>query len=214
MGCWRTINGNRVYIENCFEPWKATVIVTVALVAGGTTAAGAGSVVSGPGVSVTADVGVRVNLKARDRNSRSVRVRLERRGLRIRARHETADIDCAAHSYGEVQQWFREHPCQAMYRALFEVDDGRSGLALVAVAWVDMPDVAGAMEFTQLVDRHGTGNITELSRERGLYRDVRFDGEHYASRREDTTVVNAQVQPIGRTARAVELAELARTAVG
>jgi hypothetical protein len=101
-----------------------------------------------------------------------------------------------------------------LYRALFEVRDRRGGLGLVAVAWVDMPDVAQAVEFKQLVDRSGTGNVTELSRERGRYRNVRFDGERYASRREDTTVVNAQVQPVGRGARAAELAEWARTAVG
>jgi len=65
-----------------------------------------------------------------------------------------------------------------------------------------------------LVDRHGTGNVTELSRERGRYRNVRFTGEFYASRRENTTVVNAQAQPVGRGARAVELAEIVRVAVG
>ena len=49
---------------------------------------------------------------------------------------------------------------------------------------------------------HGTGNITELNRElEGYrYRNVRFTGEHYASRREDNTVVNAQAEPVGRTA--------------
>lgn len=55
------------------------------------------------------------------------------------------------------QRWFRQHPCLALYRALFEVRDRRGGLALVAVAWVDMPDVAQAVEFKQLVDRSGTG---------------------------------------------------------
>ena len=215
MGCWRTINGNRVYIEKCFEPWKATVLVTVALAAGGGTAVGSSTAATGPGASVSTDVGIRVNGKARDRNSRAVVRRLEQSGFRIRTRLEVADTDCAAHSYGEVQRWFRAHPCQALYRALFEVGDRRGALALVAVAWVDMPDVAQAVEFKQLVDRSGTGNITELSRERGRYRDVRFDGEHYASRREDITVVNAQVQPIGRrSSRAADLSELARAALG
>ncbi len=84
----------------------------------------------------------------------------------------------------------------------------------MAVAWVEVPDVAQAVEFQQLVDRSGTGNITELSRERGRYRNIRFDGERYASRREDSTVVNAQVQPVGRGTRAAEHTEWARTAVG
>ena len=43
MGCWRTINGNRVYIEKCCEPWEAAVLVTVTLAVGGGSAAGASS---------------------------------------------------------------------------------------------------------------------------------------------------------------------------
>ena len=214
MGCWRTINGNRVYIENCSEPWKATVLVTLALASAGGTAVGVGSATSGSNVSVSADVGVRVNARARDHDSRSVVRRLERIGLRFRPRWETADTDCAAHSYGEVQRWFREHPCEALYRALFEVRDRHGTLVLVAVAWVDMADEARARELKRLVDRSGTGNVTELSRERGRYRSVRFDGEHYASHQEGSTVVNAQAQPVGRAARAAELAELVRAAVG
>ena len=214
MGCWRTINGNRVYIENCSDPWKATVLVTLALASAGGTAAGVGSTVGSSGVSVSADVGVRVNAKARDHSSRSVTRRLERVGLRVRPRFEVGDADCAAHSYGEVQRWFREHPCEALHRALIEVHDRRDALVLVAVAWVDMPDRAQAAAFKRLVDRSGTGNITELSRERGPYRRVRFDGEHYVSRQEDTTVINAQAQPVGLLARAVELDEFVRAAVG
>ena len=86
---------------------------------------------------------------------------------------------------------------------------------LVAVAWVDMPNEAQAAELKRLVDRHGTGNITELNRERGgRHRDVRFTGEHYASNRSDNTVINAQAEPVGRAARVVELTELTRSAVG
>ena len=71
---------------------------------------------------------------------------------------------------------------------------------LVAVAWVDMPDEAGAIKLKRLLDRPGTGNITELSRERRRYRNLRFDGEHYASRREGATVLDAQAEPVGRVA--------------
>jgi len=204
-----------VWIENCGEGWKATALVLVALAsAGGGTTVAVGSVVGGSGVSASAELGVRVNAKARDRSSRSVVRRLERVGLRVRPQFEVADGGCVAHSYGEVQRWFREHPCDALFRALFEVRDRHGGLVLLAVAWVDMPDEAQAVELKHLIDRHGTGNVTELSRERGRYRNVRFTGEHYASRREDTTVVNAQAQPVGRGARAADLAELVRSTVG
>jgi hypothetical protein len=65
-----------------------------------------------------------------------------------------------------------------------------------------MPDERGAIALKKLVDVHGTGNITELS-------GKRFTGRFYASRREGTTVVNAQAEPVGRAAGAVALAEFA-----
>jgi hypothetical protein len=63
-----------------------------------------------------------------------------------------------------------------------------------------------ARKFEDLVDRDGTGNITELSRETG--RDqVRFTGDHYASIRGDTTVINTQAQPVRRSGAMADLAE-------
>jgi hypothetical protein len=137
--------------------------------------------------------------------------RLESRGLRVEERAVDADDDCAAHSYGQVRRFFVEHPCTALYRGLFEVRDRRRGVAVVAVAWVDMPDEAKAGEFQRLVDRHGTGNLTELTREGARPTGVRWTGEHYASVRDEATVVSAQAEPVGRTARAAQLAELAST---
>jgi hypothetical protein len=89
-----------------------------------------------------------------------------------------------------------------VYRGLFEVRSARA-TALVAVAWVDMPDETSARQYQQLVDRHGTGNITELSTQ------VPWTGEHYVSTRDDVTIVNAQAEPVGGTAAAAGLAQLA-----
>ena len=138
---------------------------------------------------------------------------MERIGLRVRPHLEVADTDCAAHSYGEVQKWFREHPCEALFRTLLEVRNHRDALVLVAVAWVDMPSTAQAVALKRLVDRPGSGNITELSREGGRYRNVRFTGMSYASRIIDNTVINAQAEPVGGGALAVELATIARGAI-
>jgi hypothetical protein len=89
---------------------------------------------------------------------------------------------------------------------LLEVRDGRSNIALVAVAWVDMPSPEDARQLQQLVDRDGTGNVTELSRERG---GQHFSGDYYRSARDDTTFINVQAEPVGRTSAALELAKLA-----
>ncbi|WP_433277906.1 hypothetical protein ACQPZA_02235 [Pseudonocardia xinjiangensis] len=131
---------------------------------------------------------------------------MERQGLRVRERGVDADTNCAAHSYGQAQSFFRAHPCAALFRALLEVRDGRSNVALVAVAWVDMPSPEDARQLQQLVDRDGTGNVTELSRERG---GQRFSGDYYRSARDDTTFINVQAEPVGRIRTALELAKLA-----
>lgn len=148
---------------------------------------------------------------ARDRAIRKVVQRLIRENFDVEGQYSSDADDCAEHSYGQVQQFFEEHPCTGLFRALFEVRDRRGGLVLVAIAWVDMPDARSARQFKDLVDVHGTGNITELNREREgyRYRNVRFTGERYASRREDNSVVNAQAEPVGRAAVPGALAELA-----
>jgi hypothetical protein len=149
--------------------------------------------------------------KARDRSSASAVQRLVRSGLQVRERQTDARSDCAAHSYGQVQAFFRAHPCEALFRTLLEVRDGRGAVALVAVAWVDMPDAEQARQLKALMDRPGTGNLTELSREGG---GRRFTGQYYASNREDTTVVNVQAEPVGRARGAIELARRASEVAG
>ena len=78
----------------------------------------------------------------------------------------------------------------------------------MAVAWVDMPDVAGATALKRRVDRSGTGDVTELSKEQRRYRSVRFTGQHHASLQEGATVVSAQAEPLGDTATAASLAQV------
>ena len=157
---------------------------------------------------------VRSSAQVRDREARAVAHRLVRSGFRIDYEMTSDGDDCAAHSYGQVQEFFEKHPCLALYRSLFEVRDRRGGLLLVAVARVDMPDSTSARAYRELVDTYGTGNITELNRERGgyRYRDVRFTGKRYASSRNGNTVINAQAEPVGRVAVAGWVAEQAAQA--
>jgi hypothetical protein len=144
--------------------------------------------------------------KAKDRSTARVTARLIRKGLRVDKPAVHGDTDCVAHSYGQVQDFFRTHPCTALFRALLDVRDKRGNLAILAVAWVDMPDPEQARQLQQLLDRGGTGNVTELSRERG---GQRFSGDYYRSTREGNTVINVQAEPVGRARAALALAELA-----
>lgn len=58
--------------------------------------------------------------------------------------------------------------------------DRNGDVALVPIAWVERPTEAEAHQLKALMDTGGTGNMTELSRERGRYRSVRHTGDAYA----------------------------------
>ena len=150
------------------------------------------------------------NPSARAHDTSRTVARWTQQGLRVQ-QHTRADTDCAAHSYGQVRTYVRSHPCSALFRAYFEVRDSRNDVALVAVAWVDMPTAAQAGDLQRLVDTGGTGNLTELSREQGSHQGVRFTGEHYASTLDGVTVVNAQAEPAGGSP---DLATIVGTALG
>jgi hypothetical protein len=106
------------------------------------------------------------------------------------------DTNCASHSYGNVKTFFQSHPCKWLARTYAIIVAHKQNIALVAISWVDMPTLPLAMDYKILVDVLGTGNITELSREVGPYRNVKFTGKYYLSGITGTTVWNVQVQPI------------------
>jgi hypothetical protein len=117
--------------------------------------------------------------------------------------------DCVSDSYGDVRQFFRSDDCKWLARSYLAVSKDNLGLVLVAISRVDMRGVAAAKKYKHLVDRWGTGNVTELSRQTGPYRSVRFNGKNYISGRERTAVWNAQAQPISPTPKEIIKAILA-----
>lgn len=186
----------------------AAITLAVALAAGtGFGAGGGGAGAAGANSAVrTGETSTSARATTQARRTARASARLVGKGMNVRERSVHADTDCAAHSYGQVQEFFRSHPCTDLVRVLLEVTGKPGARALVAIAWVDMPDAAQARQLQQLMDRPGTGNVTELSRESG---GQRFGGEYYRSVRDGDTVVNAQAEPVGRTRMAVELAERA-----
>lgn len=161
---------------------------------------GAGSTAARPSASTS--------VKAKDRSFSKVVAKLQRQGRTIQRLEEAFDGDCAANSYGQVQDFFAAQPCEAMARTVFEIVEG-SDRIIVAVSAVDMPSEQEALDFHRLVDTHGTGNVDELR----ASRRVTWTGEHYASSRSETTVVNAQAEPVGRTASAARLASAVAAAI-
>ena len=120
--------------------------------------------------------------------------------------------NCEAHSYGIVKTFFKTHPCKWLTRAYLAIHEENLGEAIVAMSWVGMPDVPSADKYKELVDEKGTGNVTELSREVGPYRAVKFDGGLYSSGIDGSCVWNVEVQPVGAIPPAVASGILSNSA--
>lgn len=133
--------------------------------------------------------------------------RLESRGLHVEQRSTSSEDGCVDHSYGEVREYFQDHPCHAVTRAWYKVCDDDDNTAIVSVAWVEMPDSEDADALQELMDRHGSGNITELSRNDEPYGDVRYSGKYQESGRDNDTYFTVQAQPIGDSEGADEVAQ-------
>lgn len=173
-------------------------VVFVATTGGGAVAIGSAVSSGGASVSSGTSSGARSGTRVNSRNSDTVEARIVRQGVRVTGKITDDSADCVGNSYGQVQDFFRANPCAALHRAFFELRDPKGDAAIVAVSWVEMPTQAGARALKQLMDTPGTGNVTELSRERGKYRTVRYTGDAYASRRDGTVVTNAQAEPVAR----------------
>ncbi|SFW76177.1 hypothetical protein [Amycolatopsis australiensis] len=73
--------------------------------------------------------------------------------------------DCAAKSYGKTHDFFQDNPCQSLVRALYTTESG-GAKALVSVVVVGMPDSAKAKALKALTEKDGTGNVTDLVKDK------------------------------------------------
>jgi hypothetical protein len=191
------------------------ISIAVAVSAGGVTASGSATLTSGISSASSSSSGARGGSRVSNKDSQAAEARVVRQGFRVNAKFTSDAANCVEHSYGQVQNFFRQQPCTALHRAWFEVRDRQGDAVLVAVSWVQMPDKSSAAALKQLVDAPGTGNVTELSREQGKYRSVRYTGECYKSDLEQagTVVVNAQAEPVARGAAGLLLTSIVTNAV-
>lgn len=72
--------------------------------------------------------------------------------------------DCARHSYGEIHEWFAEHSCERVSRALYTTTTNGARV-LVSVSVVTMPTAADAARLYELAYTDGTGNVSDLVRD-------------------------------------------------
>jgi hypothetical protein len=139
----------------------------------------------------------------------AMKQRLENDGLHVQRSAADSAEDCAAHSYGEVRTWFQNHPCTRVDRAWYEVRDDQDNKAVLSVAWVEMPDADSAGELQTLVDRPGTGNATELSKDEGPYQGTSYSGWYYRSSRDGDTFSSVQAEPVAHSDGSREVARRA-----
>ena len=172
------------------------ITVTVTLGAAGIATATISSTSGGVAVSQAADV-QRPSTNVSMADFKNARSALLASGYRYIDFAEESDSSCEPHSYDLVRDFFRSHPCEWLVRAYLAVHDGNLGVVLVALSWVGMPDASTAAEYKKLVDTGGTGNITELSRDTGPYRTIKYSGRFYTSGLDGSSVWNVQLQPVG-----------------
>ncbi|HEY1973836.1 MAG TPA: hypothetical protein VGH89_38205 [Pseudonocardia sp.] len=134
--------------------------------------------------------------------------RLRQSGYQVTERDRAAGADCAADSYGQTKSYLAAHPCAGLQRLLFDVRGPGAARALVAVAWVRMPDPSGATGLKAVLDRSGSGNVNALDR------SVVFSGQYYASRIDGTSAGNADVHPMGDGFSSAALNKIAAAALG
>ncbi|MDV6012132.1 hypothetical protein [Haloechinothrix sp. LS1_15] len=126
---------------------------------------------------------------------------------------DTGD-DCVAVSYGQVQWWFSEYPCERVVRGLYETRvDGQR--VLTSVVTVTMPDGERARQLQGITDTPGAGNISDLVLDGTVDEPTvpGLAGTHYASQVDDTVVTIVEADSVETALDPGVLAELAEEAL-
>ncbi|PXY27923.1 hypothetical protein [Prauserella muralis] len=176
------------------------VVVVTGVLAAGVAYGPLGASGGGGAVSVEASLGKAVRAKL-DRGKRSAAkgrrdVTWRRLDLRRISQRLRRGAQCAANSYGEVQQFLARTPCRSLDRMLFVLDDASGNRIVVSVSWVGMATSRSARQLRDLADVHGTGNISPLPGPLVGAGDIGWTGHNYDSRRSGRSVTIAEVEPL------------------
>lgn len=172
---------------------------------GGLTSVGMGGTAVGGG-AVRAEIGsVRLGGSAKQLRARKVTAQKAARsgepglawrrlGLRQLKRTPRQQVSCVAASFGQVRTFLTEQHCTHLDRALFAVVDGAGNTAAVSVAWVGLSNTATAREFRDLIDVHGSGDVTPLGGPLLDLGEITFTGLRYGSVRQGRGVTIAEAE--------------------
>ena len=118
----------------------------------------------------------------------------QRMGLRQVKRTVKQQAECLAVSFGEVREFFTAHRCTYLERALFPVADEAGNTAVVSVVRVGLTGAGDARRFQDLMDVHGSGDITPLGGQVLELGEVTFTGLRYGSDRDGAAVTVAEAE--------------------
>jgi hypothetical protein len=105
------------------------------------------------------------------------------------------ELRCAVQSFGQVQQFFIQHPCDRLQQYLFPLIDTHGDIIVCSVMWVTLSSDTTATEFERLEDTYGTGDVTPFGTELLQLGGIHFTGKHYRSRPDGKLVVIAETEP-------------------
>lgn len=175
----------------------AAVVTSLVMSAGG------GGTTASVGTSAESAAGQRVTQVKNTRSSRNAARKgneaeaWKRMGLRRLRQEVRRDLSCVAQSYGEVQQYFLQHPCKKLQQRLFPVADGRGNVIAVSVMWVRMPSRTTASGLKRVEDEYGTGDVIPVGTQGLGFGGFRFTGKHYDSDQDGTLLTIAEAEPVG-----------------
>lgn len=193
---WITKNGRRIPIYDNGGKKKSGVVaavgVFVAVMAVGGGGLGGATSVGGADSAVEQSVQARITSSKNAARKGQYDEAWRRMGLKAIRREVKQDLECALHSFGQVQQFFLRTPCRSLQRMLLPLGDGHGNTIVLSIAWVRMFNASSAERLKQLADTYGTGNVSPIGREILEQRGIRFAGQHYASHRTGSLVVIAE----------------------
>ena len=133
----------------------------------------------------------------------------ERMALKKLKQEVKRELQCTVQSFGQVQQFFIQHPCDKLQQYLFPLIDTHGDVVVCSVMWVTFSSDTTATDFIHLEDTYGTGDVTPFGTELLQLGGIHFTGKHYKSRQDGKLVVIAETEPAHGAPSAFLLQEIA-----
>lgn len=120
----------------------------------------------------------------------------QRMALREIDRQVKNGLRCAVQSFGQVQQFFVNHPCKKLDQVVYALEDTNDNVIIGTVMWVTMPSAGEAEQLQRVEDTYGTGDVTPFTSEILGLGGVKFTGQHYRSRLDGSLLVISETEPL------------------